>query len=205
MAALLRHHARPRGAEQTVCLVLYRRGTPQRQPTNSRGSLPASFAHPACDGASKRPLHCRLRLSVSVSRVHTAHSALDLPQLLPRPALVLVLDPHWLGHGRVRRLGRTRTGRGPRTATATATAIPMRSNRCIGQLPDSGWPLELFGSSIVVPVAEELAFRGYLLRRLIDADFTAVSPRQVTATLSSSHLGCLDCSTGAGLPASSQG
>ncbi|MGB5698056.1 MAG: exosortase E/protease, VPEID-CTERM system [Polyangiales bacterium] len=37
------------------------------------------------------------------------------------------------------------------------------------------------GSVVVVPVAEELAFRGYLLRRLIDADFTAVSPKHFTA------------------------
>ena len=36
------------------------------------------------------------------------------------------------------------------------------------------------GSSIVVPIAEELAFRGYLLRRLVDADFTAVSPKHFT-------------------------
>lgn len=39
----------------------------------------------------------------------------------------------------------------------------------------------VFGSVIMVPIAEELAFRGYLLRRLIDADFTAVSPKQFTA------------------------
>jgi len=38
----------------------------------------------------------------------------------------------------------------------------------------------VLGSVVVVPVAEELAFRGYLLRRLIDADFTAVSPKQFT-------------------------
>ena len=38
----------------------------------------------------------------------------------------------------------------------------------------------VLGSSIVVPIAEELAFRGYLLRRLIDADFTAVSPKHFT-------------------------
>jgi CAAX prenyl protease-like protein len=30
-------------------------------------------------------------------------------------------------------------------------------------------------------VAEELAFRGYLLRRLIDAEFTKVSPKHFTA------------------------
>jgi exosortase E/protease (VPEID-CTERM system) len=38
------------------------------------------------------------------------------------------------------------------------------------------------GSTLVVPLVEELAFRGYLLRRLIDADFTAVSPRCFTAS-----------------------
>jgi CAAX prenyl protease-like protein len=39
----------------------------------------------------------------------------------------------------------------------------------------------VLGSVVVVPVAEELAFRGYLLRRLIDADFLAVSPTHFTA------------------------
>jgi len=38
----------------------------------------------------------------------------------------------------------------------------------------------VLGSVVVVPIAEELAFRGYLLRRLIAADFTAVSPKQFT-------------------------
>lgn len=38
----------------------------------------------------------------------------------------------------------------------------------------------VLGSTIVVPIAEELAFRGYLLRRLIDKDFTAVPPNQFT-------------------------
>ena len=33
----------------------------------------------------------------------------------------------------------------------------------------------VLGSSIIVPIAEELAFRGYLLRRLIDSDFTLVN------------------------------
>jgi exosortase E/protease (VPEID-CTERM system) len=40
----------------------------------------------------------------------------------------------------------------------------------------------VFGSVIVVPIVEELAFRGYLLRRLIDSDFTTVSPKQFTMT-----------------------
>lgn len=38
----------------------------------------------------------------------------------------------------------------------------------------------VLGSTIVVPIAEELAFRGYLLRRLIDANFTSVSPKHFT-------------------------
>ena len=52
----------------------------------------------------------------------------------------------------------------------------------------------VLGSVVVVPVAEELAFRGYLLRRLIDADFTAVSPKQFTAIsflISSAAFGML--------------
>ena len=40
----------------------------------------------------------------------------------------------------------------------------------------------IVGSSVVVPVVEELAFRGYLLRRLISPDFTEVSPRRFTAS-----------------------
>ena len=36
------------------------------------------------------------------------------------------------------------------------------------------------GSVIVVPLAEELAFRGFLVRRLISSDFIAVSPGRFT-------------------------
>jgi exosortase E/protease (VPEID-CTERM system) len=38
----------------------------------------------------------------------------------------------------------------------------------------------LFGSIVVVPLAEEIAFRGYLVRRLISADFREVKPGQFT-------------------------
>ena len=37
---------------------------------------------------------------------------------------------------------------------------------------------ERSGQILVVPLAEELAFRGYLLRRLIAAEFESVSPGQ---------------------------
>ena len=36
------------------------------------------------------------------------------------------------------------------------------------------------GSVVTVPLAEELGFRGYLLRRLVAADFRSVSPGQIT-------------------------
>jgi CAAX prenyl protease-like protein len=45
------------------------------------------------------------------------------------------------------------------------------------------WSLfRLLGATLTVPIAEELAFRGYLLRRLIAADFANVNPQQYTAT-----------------------
>ncbi len=36
----------------------------------------------------------------------------------------------------------------------------------------------VLGATLTIPIAEELAFRGFLLRRLISADFTSVSYRQ---------------------------
>ena len=36
------------------------------------------------------------------------------------------------------------------------------------------------GSAVTVPIAEELAFRGFLIRRLISPDFEAVSLRKFT-------------------------
>jgi exosortase E/protease (VPEID-CTERM system) len=40
--------------------------------------------------------------------------------------------------------------------------------------------LRTVGSVITVPIAEELAFRGYLLRKLVASDFEQVSPRRFT-------------------------
>jgi exosortase E/protease (VPEID-CTERM system) len=55
----------------------------------------------------------------------------------------------------------------------------------------TGWLIfRSVGSVVVVPLAEEIAFRGYLLRRLVDADFRGVSPGRFTwlAILGSSVL-----------------
>ncbi len=50
-----------------------------------------------------------------------------------------------------------------------------------------GWAVpwliaRVLGSVVFVPVAEELAFRGYLMRRLVAADFKTVSPGALTVT-----------------------
>jgi len=45
----------------------------------------------------------------------------------------------------------------------------------------AGWVMfRVIGSVVVVPLAEEIAFRGYLLRRLVDPDFRSVSPGRFT-------------------------
>lgn len=62
--------------------------------------------------------------------------------------------------------------------------------------------LRAIGSVITVPVAEELVFRGYLLRRLKSADFINVTPAQVTPAailVSSAAFGALHSRWLAGL------
>lgn len=45
----------------------------------------------------------------------------------------------------------------------------------------SAWiTLRAAAAIVTVPIAEELAFRGYVLRRFVSADFESVSPRRVT-------------------------
>jgi CAAX prenyl protease-like protein len=54
-----------------------------------------------------------------------------------------------------------------------------------------GWlTLRVLGAAVTVPIAEELAFRGFLLRRFISADFDAVSFRRFSlfALLASSLI-----------------
>ena len=46
-----------------------------------------------------------------------------------------------------------------------------------------GWLIfRVIGSVVMVPLAEELAFRGYLTRRLISSDFQSVAPGRLTWT-----------------------
>src|SRR5262249_1435587 len=54
----------------------------------------------------------------------------------------------------------------------------------LAQMPAAGaatWlAFRVVGSVILVPIAEELAFRGYLIRRLIATDFTTITPARFT-------------------------
>lgn len=44
-----------------------------------------------------------------------------------------------------------------------------------------GWiAVRILSAAVTVPIVEELAFRGYLMRRLVSADFSAVSFRTLT-------------------------
>jgi exosortase E/protease (VPEID-CTERM system) len=56
------------------------------------------------------------------------------------------------------------------------------------------WVMRVIGSIAIVPLAEELAFRGYLLRRLVSADFEHVPPQRagwVAVLVSSTVFGLL--------------
>ena len=72
-------------------------------------------------------------------------------------------------------------GTAPRFGTAGAGIPPE-----LGESPDwirLGWlAFRVAGAVLTVPIAEELAFRGYVLRRLVSADFTAVKFRTASYT-----------------------
>ena len=63
-----------------------------------------------------------------------------------------------------------------------ARAIPDALAEMPKALAGAWLVCRVLGSVVFVPIAEELAFRGYLLRRLIDRDFTSVSPKLFTVT-----------------------
>ena len=58
----------------------------------------------------------------------------------------------------------------------------LRANLALLGRPWSAWwiAVRALGAVTAVPIAEELAFRGFLLRRLIDRDFTAVPTTRLT-------------------------
>ena len=66
-------------------------------------------------------------------------------------------------------------------AAGASSAIPEGLVRLPAPLAAAWLAFRVFGSVVTVPLAEELAFRGYLTRRLISPDFTNVDPKRFTA------------------------
>ncbi len=94
----------------------------------------------------------------------------------------LVVFLVWIGCDRL--FGKSMVEQG--TPAALAAASPLVRMAWIS--------LRALAAIVTVPLAEELAFRGYLLRRFVSADFESVDPRSVTwlAVLGSSVVfGCL--------------
>ena len=67
-------------------------------------------------------------------------------------------------------------------ATPATSESPLQSGvSSLSQASAITWVIfRVIGSVIMVPLAEELAFRGYLTRRLISSDFRAVAPGRLT-------------------------
>ena len=95
---------------------------------------------------------------------------------------------------RGRKAARSRSApSGSATGYAASCAIPMRPEALyeIAEPLAAVWIIgRVLGSVLVVPIVEELAFRGFLLRRIIGSDFDRVSYEQWSwlAVLGSSLL-----------------
>jgi exosortase E/protease (VPEID-CTERM system) len=69
----------------------------------------------------------------------------------------------------------------PLSASASTGQPAPSSLSAMGPVWAAVWVFfRVFGSVVTVPLAEELAFRGYLTRRLISADFTTIPPGKMT-------------------------
>jgi exosortase E/protease (VPEID-CTERM system) len=84
---------------------------------------------------------------------------------------------------------------GPNSATVEASAAIPHALAQMSFLGAASWLVtRVAGSVVTVPLAEELAFRGFLLRRFIAADFESVPPTRFTwssFTLSSILFGAV--------------
>jgi CAAX prenyl protease-like protein len=68
----------------------------------------------------------------------------------------------------------------PLVGSGGPTAMPAALRQAAEGSRNAWIALRIFGAVITVPVAEELAFRGFLLRRFASADFEQVSRGSVT-------------------------
>ena len=84
------------------------------------------------------------------------------------PAVGVMVFLLWLGMGRLFNPG--------------SSIMPIPAEFAAASPLSRGvWTLfRVVGATITVPIAEELAFRGFLLRRLVSADFVKVNPQRFT-------------------------
>lgn len=65
-------------------------------------------------------------------------------------------------------------------AAGTNASIRIGLNS-LSAIEATGWILfRIIGAVLIVPIAEELAFRGYIIRKLVSADFEAIAPGHFT-------------------------
>lgn len=99
--------------------------------------------------------------------------------------VIVTLGVLWLFRDAYRDMDWRISWRGPTVGLAVAFA--WLAPFSVGEKPpvaatvSTAWLLaRVMGSALIVPLSEELAFRGYLFRRLQSGDFTGVSPRAWT-------------------------
>lgn len=69
----------------------------------------------------------------------------------------------------------------PATASPSRTGTVPSALRAMSPIAAISWVVfRIFGSVVTVPIAEELAFRGYLSRRLVSSDFESIPGRRQT-------------------------
>jgi exosortase E/protease (VPEID-CTERM system) len=82
----------------------------------------------------------------------------------------------------------------PNAGAAARAPMPSALGAAPAALTAAWLAVRVLGSVVTVPIAEELAFRGFLLRRFVSADFQAVSSRSISwiaIVLSSAAFGVL--------------
>lgn len=153
-------------------------------------------ASPALSGAGENPTAAYLLpflLILAAGMLARALSSGFETLYVLRPlAAAIAIAGFW---PRLRRLSWGFSWRGPLVgavvfalwiAVARLLTVPLAMPAALAQLSATGRTLwivvRVAAAVITVPIAEELAFRGYLLRRLESADFEAVKFRQVGAT-----------------------
>ena len=100
--------------------------------------------------------------AVALWAFRTRYSTLDWRVGWLGPAIGVAVFLIWIGLDRL-------------TSVSVATAMPAALGASSGAARITWLSFRVLAATITVPIAEELAFRGFLLRRLVSQDFESVS------------------------------